>query len=1116
LACSQHPPREFDDLCFKSSHCYHSRQLEDQGMVSRAAPFVTICLLLWIAHCQLGINDPCDTDIRLCGDNAVCMGSDDNYTCTCMTGYSGNGTYCYDLDECKMESENCSAYAFCTNTFGSYSCTCKKGYIGDGISCSRGCEDGEVRLKEMYGVNEMLVEICYNSTWGLVCDDQWGANDTNAQVVCNQLCFESGEKGKICPNVSDGTFWLDEVNCKGDEGRLDNCTHSNIGEHDCTLAEAVTVVCSTNVCLEGTKCTQHGYCTDIDECAMNTHNCTKETSKCVNTPGSFFCMCLPGYTGDDCEDIDECEDPTLNNCDVNAMCINTPGCFLCMCNDGYIGDGTFCVSCNPENSSYLGFIQNYTDIDECALAHDCDGNATCFNCPGTSYICMCNKGFKGDGKTCNDIDECELGLDDCDESAICTNTEGSYICTCREGYSGNGRYCPDIDECELGLDDCDESAICTNTEGTYTCTCREGYFGDGINCTACNERTGIRLAHGNETSGLVEVLRNCEWKSVCDDYWTDLDAKVACRQLELLPYAAGAYSEGKFRYGEEVQYWLDDVQCTGNELLLFDCPHKDTPHNCRGGERAGVHCLDYDDVEIRLVKNTTLYSGIIELRIRDEWRSVCHDKWTDKDAQVACSSMGFPSAGAINEINGAFEPGEEVTYWISKVNCQGDEESLLACLHSGIGNYNCGKDGRAKVICKDNEDRKRREDIRDIQDPQRREAPDPPCEERETRVLRNVSYSWKEGEGLVQICWMGQWRFVCDDGWDINAARVFCREHHLLTEDTAITSFHYHFDNDINQVHYWLDDIQCTGQENCLMDCEHERLGVHNCAQDEIAAVMCNGTEQNITLEPYPGGTAHGPFSNKGLKQIDYAIGAVATVELGDICGLIEFDLEGNEITVDVDILGLKATERYNWGINDDATGICTEIPFDPAGFLENCNYNKHCRMSTAECAAGDYTHRFGSLDGSGRKTVLEKRITLQALLNNSFFINIEGEPLCGKLMPVFECEENDIVMTIVANSQFLGPIEVCIHNRWHRVCDSNWTKADATVSCRQLKLPFSDAVAVYFNEDEVFTPNEQNVTDGCECVGTEFFYSECVEYPTIRPRGKNERVAGALCQSKE
>ena len=47
---------------------------------------------------------------------------------------------------------------------------------------------------------------------------------------------------------------------------------------------------------------------------------------------------------------------------------------------------------------------------------------------------------------------------------------------------------------------------------------------------------GIRLVHGSKTSGLVEVLRNCEWRSVCDDFWTDHDAKVACRQLGLLPY----------------------------------------------------------------------------------------------------------------------------------------------------------------------------------------------------------------------------------------------------------------------------------------------------------------------------------------------------------------------------------------------------------------------------------------------------------------------------------------------------------------------------------------------------------------------------------------------------
>ncbi|CAI8047423.1 Scavenger receptor cysteine-rich domain superfamily protein [Geodia barretti] len=134
--------------------------------------------------------------------------------------------------ECVVDLDNCSATWFID---------CK-----DVTHLCQVCNDGDVRLINITNdTNEMLVEICYDSTWGLVCDDQWGANDNNAQVVCKQYCFESGEKGKMCPNLNDGIFWLDEVNCTGDEGRLDNCTHNNIGEHDCTLAEAVTVICSS-------------------------------------------------------------------------------------------------------------------------------------------------------------------------------------------------------------------------------------------------------------------------------------------------------------------------------------------------------------------------------------------------------------------------------------------------------------------------------------------------------------------------------------------------------------------------------------------------------------------------------------------------------------------------------------------------------------------------------------------------------------------------------------------------------------------------------------------------------------------------------------------------------
>ncbi|XP_028415701.1 matrilin-2-like [Dendronephthya gigantea] len=96
---------------------------------------------------------------------------------------------------------------------------------------------------------------------------------------------------------------------------------------------------------------------DIDECKLGFHNCSFEKS-CINTNGSFYCVCIIGYTGtgEVCTDVDECE-LEIDNCDSHASCVNTNGSFNCLCNFGYVGDGVTCqnITICPKKVD-LGFM----------------------------------------------------------------------------------------------------------------------------------------------------------------------------------------------------------------------------------------------------------------------------------------------------------------------------------------------------------------------------------------------------------------------------------------------------------------------------------------------------------------------------------------------------------------------------------------------------------------------------------------------------------------------------------------------------------------------------------------------------------------------------------------
>ena len=115
-------------------------------------------------------------------------------------------------------------------------------------------------------------------------------------------------------------------------------------------------------------------------------------------------------------------------------------------------------------------------------------------------------------------------------------------------------------------------------------------------------RTATCASGGGAThnEGRLEIFHDDEWGTVCDDFFGRRDAKVACKQMDYT--GAEAYlTDVAVAPGR--RFWLDDVNCMGNEARLTECFYnsdvrnsssRTSPQwgiaNCIPSEQVGVRC----------------------------------------------------------------------------------------------------------------------------------------------------------------------------------------------------------------------------------------------------------------------------------------------------------------------------------------------------------------------------------------------------------------------------------------------------------------------------------------------------------------------------------------------
>ena len=98
---------------------------------------------------------------------------------------------------------------------------------------------------------------------------------------------------------------------------------------------------------------------------------------------------------------------------------------------------------------------------------------------------------------------------------------------------------------------------------------------------------------------------------------------------------------------------------------------------------------------------------------------------------------------------------------------------------------------------------------------------------------------YRNGRVEIYIEPNNTWGIVCNDHWDDTDARVVCRQLGFGNSGTAVQT---HSSSVSFNTPIWLDDVECNGNEQRLIDCPHNGLENHNCHNFEDARVTCEGT----------------------------------------------------------------------------------------------------------------------------------------------------------------------------------------------------------------------------------------------------------------------------------
>eukprot|EP00672_Neobodo_designis_P007400 CAMPEP_0174878268 /NCGR_PEP_ID=MMETSP1114-20130205/82669_1 /TAXON_ID=312471 /ORGANISM="Neobodo designis, Strain CCAP 1951/1" /LENGTH=2450 /DNA_ID=CAMNT_0016113655 /DNA_START=284 /DNA_END=7636 /DNA_ORIENTATION=- len=349
-------------------------------------------------------------------------------------------------------------------------------------------------------------------------------------------------------------------------------------------------------------------------------------------------------------------------------------------------------------------------------------------------------------------------------------------------------------------------------------------------------------------SGRLEVIPPGEtgWGTVCDNYFSNTDALVACRSV----YPDRVFNRARAHYnygGGTGPIYMSEVGCSSSAQSLSACTYKSAA-GCTHSEDVGITCYD-ERWEVELRNSTTTGAGVREgvvfVRPNDysEWGTICSRAVYNAVARTLCGSLGFDLSrtlpSLVYDAPTVFSTAvpESAPVYLTYVDCSSTlpaDGTLNNCTYYDTDRTGCFGNAAVGLKCLDTGNNSE-------WGYQLASSPSPAFTNR--------------GVLLVRPTPAAEWGTVCSSNADSNTAIVACRSLGFANATMAtakwtdLTAFASTFNPTPNYPEY-LGDIVCHGNESSLSECQY--TGGARCSSSpgyssrSIVVLDCNAWEARI------------------------------------------------------------------------------------------------------------------------------------------------------------------------------------------------------------------------------------------------------------------------------